>query len=105
MFYECAATHVGSSSSIRAPSEHIILHMVDECIRWSVAVEIPTKNAEDIIDAINVHWFGIYGKPELMIWDGERAMVSIEAAQRASRSQLQLMQRAKSKKAWVAERH
>ena len=40
-----------------------------------------------------------------MIWDGERAMVSTEASQWASRNQLQLIQRAKHKKAWVVERH
>ena len=35
----------------------------------------------------------------MMIWDGERAMVSNEASQWASRNQLQLIQRAKHKKA------
>ena len=64
------------------------------------AVEIPTKNADDIVDAIQIRWFGIYGKPELMIWDGERAIVSIEAAQWASRNQLQLPQRAGKKGRW-----
>ena len=106
MFYECAATPLGSaSSSIRHPTNHIVLHIVDECIRWSVAVEIASKNPEDIIEALTTHWLKIFGKPELMIWDGERAMVSIEALQWASRHQLQLVQRAKTKKAWVAERH
>ena len=79
--------------------------MVDECIRWSVAIEIAGKTPEDIIDAIVTHWFKVYGKPELMIWDGERAMVSIEALQWASRNSVQLIQRAKHKKAWVVERH
>ena len=104
MFYECAATPLGSSS-IRAPSEHIILHLVDGCIRWSTAVDIPTKNAEDIIEAIQIHWLKLDGKPELMIWDGERAMVPTEASIWAPRNQLQLIQRAKHKKAWVVERH
>merc|ERR1711923_459505 len=105
MFYECAATPLGSgSSSIRAPSNHIVLHMVGECIRWSTAVEIPSKTPEDIIEAIVLNWFQIYGKPELMIWGGERAMVSVEALQWASRSSLQLTQRATHKKAWVVER-
>ena len=36
---------------------------------------------------------------------GERAMVSNGASQWASRNQLQLIQRAKHKKAWVVERH
>ena len=83
----------------------ILFCILDEHIRWSTAVEIPGKTPEDIIEAIVLNWFQIYGKPELMIWDGERAMVSVEALQWASRSSLQLIQRAKHKKAWVVERH
>ena len=70
-----------------------MLHIVDECIRWSVAIEIAGKTPEDIIDAIVTHWFKVYGKPELMIWDGERTMVSTEAVQWAPRQKLQLTQR------------
>ena len=66
---------------------------------------IPTNKSEDIIEAIQIHWLRLYGKPELMIWDGERAMVSIKALQWASRNHFQLIQRAKHKKAWVVERH
>ena len=54
MFYECVAMPIGSSSPFRAPTQHIILHMVDECIRWSVAVDIPTKNVGYIIEAIEL---------------------------------------------------
>ena len=55
LFYECAATPVGRSLAARPPTNHIVLHMVDECIRWSTTVEIPTKNVEDITEAIQVH--------------------------------------------------
>ena len=51
------------------------------------------------------HWIQLYGPPELMIWDGERAMILTEAMQWASRQKLQLIQRTKHKKAWVVERH
>ena len=40
-----------------------------------------------------------------MIWDGERALVSTDALQWASRQQVQLIQRTKHRKAWVVERH
>ena len=63
-----------------------------------------TKHVEDIVEAIQLHWLKIYGQPSLMIWDGERVMVSDEASQWAPRNQLQLIQRAKHKNAWVAER-
>ena len=81
MFYECAATPLGSNSSIRPPSDHIMLHIFDECIRWSTAVEIPVKTTEDIIDALQIHRLKLYGAIVRMIWDGERVMVSIEALQ------------------------
>ena len=86
-------------------SDHIILHLVDECIRWSTALEIPTKNVAGINEAIHIHWLKLYGKPDLMIWDGERAMVPTGTSIWASRKQLQLIQRAKHKKARVVERH
>ena len=106
LFYECAATPLSSSSStIRQPTDHVILHAVDECTRWSVAVDIPDKTPEAIIDALTTHWLQLHGKPELMIWDGERAMVSGDALQWASRCKFRLVSRAKHSKEWVAERH
>ena len=96
LFYECAATPLGSD--LRRPTDHITLHIIDERIRWSAAVEIADKTPENIIDAIMTHWIQLYGPPELMIWDGERAMIPTEAMQWASRQKLQLIQRAKHKK-------
>ena len=107
MFYECAATPLGQPAGpsvpagpIRAPTDHIVLHLVDECIRWSVAVCIRSKTPEDIIEGIVMHWLKIFGAPEMMIWDGERAMVSAEALNWASRNSIQLIARPKHKKAW-----
>ena len=36
--------------------KHTVLHMIDCCIRWTVAVMIPDKTAESILDAIETHW-------------------------------------------------
>ena len=106
MFYEFVATPLGgSSSSTRQPPNHIVLHIVVDCIRWSTAVEILSKTPEEIIDALVIHWIKLYGKPELMIWDGEMATVSIEALQWASRNSLQLTQGANHNNVWVVERH
>ena len=105
MFYECAATPLGSSSSMRPPTSHIILHISDERIRWPVAIDRPDKTRDEFIDAITTHWLQLYGKPELMIWDGERALVILEASQWASHSQFQLIQRIKHRKPWDVERH
>ena len=107
LFYECVATPLGggSSSSLRQPTDHTILHFVGERIRWSAAAEIADTTLESIIDALTTHWIQLHGQPELMMWYGERAMVSIEVLQWASRIKMQLVSRAKHTKAWVAERH
>ena len=103
LFYECAATPLGQPAGpsvpagpIRAPTDHIVLHLVDECIRWSVAVCIRSKTPEDTIEGIVMHWLKIFGAPEMMIWDGERAMVSAEALNWASRNSIQLIARPKT---------
>ena len=88
----------------RQPTDHIILHIVDECTRWSVAVAILDKTPESIIDAVTTHWLQLHGTPSMMIWDGARAMVSSEALQWASRWKFQLISRAKHSKAWVVEK-
>ena len=78
---------------------------MDERIRWSFAVDIADKTPESIIDAITTHWLQHHGKPEMMTWDGERALVSLEALQWASRCKFQLVPRAQHSKAWVVGRH
>ena len=103
LFYECASTPLGSD--IRQPTDHIVLHVIDECIRWSVAVAIAEKTPDTIIDALMTHWIQVYGPPAIMIWDGERSMIPTEAMQWASRQRLQLIQPNRHKKAWVVERH
>ena len=68
LFYECAATPLGSSSStLQQPTDHVILHVVDVCARWYVAVDIADKTPEVIIDALTAHCLQLHGKPELMI--------------------------------------
>ena len=46
-----------------------------------------------------------YGPPELLIWDGESGMTSDEAKTWADRWDIEIINRPKHKKAWIAERH
>ena len=109
MFYVGAATQLGSDSSgidaIRQHTVHIILRMVDECMRWSIAVDISGNSLGGTIDGIILSWCTPYGKPETMIWRGERAMASVDALQWASRNPLQFVQQAKHQKVWIVDRH
>ena len=35
---------------------HVILHMIDRCIRWSVAVKLPDRTTDSILDGIRSGW-------------------------------------------------
>ena len=97
MFYtDESSSHVNS---------YIILHLICECIKWTVAVTIADKHVSNIVSAITQHWFRQFGAPDMLIWDGEGAMNSDEARIWATRWNLDLVMRPKDKKAWIAERH
>ena len=86
-------------------SDYIILHLVDECIRWTVAVVVSDKETQTILEATTAHWIQQFEAPELLIWDGEGGMRSEEAKVWATRWNIELAIRPKDKKAWIAERH
>ena len=87
----------------QTPQDYIILHLIDECIRWTVAAEIASKDANTLLDAITTHWIQHYGAPEMMIWDGETSISSDEAKVWADMWNIELVIRPKDKKAWIAE--
>ena len=89
----------------QTPQDYIILHLVDECIRWTVAEELAGKDHNTILEAVTCRWIQQYGAPEMMIWDGETSISSDEAKIWADRWNIELVIRPKDKKAWIAERH
>ena len=78
--------------------DHVILHLIDECIKWTVAVKIANKETTTIIDAMTTHWIRHYGAPDLLIWDGEGALGSDEAKTWATRWGIELIIRPAEKK-------
>ena len=57
MFFECAATPLGSGpTAIKQPSDHIILQIVNERIRWSFPMESSSNAPEDNVDGSTAHW-------------------------------------------------
>ena len=36
--------------------DYILLHMIDECIRWSVVEEIPNKEPDTILECMMIRW-------------------------------------------------
>ena len=89
----------------RVVRDYIILHMICECIRWTVAVEVPNKEAATLIDAITHYWIMPFGPPDLMTWDGEGELRSDEAQTWADRWNFKLHIKPKGRKAYIAERH
>ena len=50
---------------------HVILHMIDRCIRWSVAILIPDRTTDSILNGIRDGWINQYGSPNELISDQE----------------------------------
>eukprot|EP00974_Lingulodinium_polyedra_P036080 3460898-Lingulodinium_polyedra.AAC.1 len=60
--------------------EHnIIFNMLDEAIRWHVAVEVPSKHEESLLKAFMTGWVQLYGPPACLVVDGESAIASDES--------------------------
>ena len=89
----------------QTPQDYIILHLIDECIRWTVAEEVANKDATTLLEAITTKWIQQYGAPDMMIWDGETSLSSDEAKVWADRWNIELIIRPKDTEAWIAERH
>ena len=64
---------------------YIILHLICECIKRTVAEEITDKETHTILAMMTARWIRVFGPPELMIWNGEGAMGSDEAKTWATR--------------------
>jgi hypothetical protein len=58
----------------------IVLHVIDECIRWSAGMAIASKKPADILSGLIFVWFRIFGPPGLVIADKEGALLSEEAS-------------------------
>ena len=83
---------------------HVILHMIDRCIRWSVGVEIPDRTTPSILNGIRDGWINQYGSPAELISDQEGGLNEVAAAV-LEQLKIKLHLKAKSQHAPVVERH
>ena len=58
----------------------VLLHAIDECIRWSAGDELTNRETAAIPEALTMIWIRPYGPPETMTVDQEGALGSEEAA-------------------------
>ena len=58
----------------------IVLHIIDECTRWTSCVVIESKLACDVLSGLVQGWFRLFGPPRVVIADHEGALVSEEGS-------------------------
>ena len=84
---------------------NIILHMIDEATRFTMAVVIKTKQPQDLISAMTNSWFRLFGAPRCIISDREGGIASEEASIWAERWQTTIKLKAVGQHASTVERH
>ena len=84
---------------------HRVLHLVDRCTRWQATTEVPNKEEDTLLQAIEKIWIGIFGPPKELLTDGEGG-ISLSESTRAklSRHGISVHTRAKDQHARYAER-
>ena len=83
----------------------MVLHFIDECIRWHAAVIIPKKDAKTLIEEITHLWLMPYGSPKYIVFDCESALETDEARRWMDRWGITKRPRAPGQHATMAERH
>ena len=85
--------------------KHLVLHMICRCTRWHAAREVPNKNEDTLLNAMNEMWFSIHhGNCDLHI-DGESGItLSVQASQFLLRQNVRVKRRAPGTHANYAER-
>ena len=54
----------------------VVVHLIDECIRWSVKEQVDDHQEESLIEAFTSRWFQPYGPRQVLIMDGERGLTT-----------------------------
>ena len=85
--------------------EFIVVHLIDEAIRWTATQLVPDRQASTIIKAITGMWLKLFGPMQCLVSDQEGGLASEEAAVWAERWKLSLRLKAKGQHAVVVERH
>ena len=85
-------------------SDFMIWHMVDRADRWQAGVILPSKNAQDVINAIETCWCSLWGPPKRLVADGERALISQEVTEYLARKGITYTPKAPHQHAQIAER-
>ena len=83
----------------------IILHSLDEAIRFTMTGIIPDRTPRSIIDWLTQHWIRVFGPPKVILSDQEGGLCGDEAAVWAETQQTEIRLRPKGAHATTVERH
>ena len=84
---------------------HILVHMCDECTRFSMACLIENKQPESITAAIASRWIAYFGSPEVIMSDKEGGIASEIGSVWAERMRTSIRLKAVGQHASTVERH
>ena len=84
---------------------HVVLHMIDVCLRFAVATIIANRTTEVVLEAITRFWFRVFGPPQRITSDHEGALDSDAGRTWATRWGTNLSFRPHRGHAQVVERH
>ena len=85
--------------------EFVILHLIDESIRWTTTSLLADRQASTIIKAITTVWLKIFGPMQCLVSDQEGGLAGEESAIWAERWKISLRLKAKGQHAVAVERH
>eukprot|EP00971_Amphidinium_carterae_P271540 5387674-Amphidinium_carterae.1 len=85
--------------------DYIIVHLIDECLRFSVAIPVKSRAPSDVLGAITRAWFKVFGPPAVLVSDREGAVASEEGAVWAERWNTSIKLKAHGSHAAIVERH
>ena len=85
--------------------EWIIVHLCDECTRFSMAEIINSREPADILQSIRNSWIKYFGVPKLLVSDSEGGLCSEEAGIWAERLHTSFKLLPRGSHATVVERH
>jgi len=84
---------------------HIILHLVDSCIKWSSAGIMPSRSTADLLSTIGRIWISLFGPMQTLVFDHESGIDTETAGTLLSRSGIRLTLKAPRQHAQIVERH
>ena len=84
---------------------HVVLHLVDRCIRFSSAAKIVDRSTPSILDGLHAAWFKVFGNPTQLISDQEGGLAIEAVGQHLECIGIALKLRARDQHASMIERH